>query len=515
MFFNFAQVKMPLELGIKIPENDPVRLLSQICEELDYTQLCTQYQRRWRKYNPVILFKVLLYGYLNGKYSSREIEEACKRDICFMWLLDGYQAPDHATIARFQNERLVPVIKDLFYQFVAYLEKQGEIHGKNIFIDGTKIEACANKYSFVWKKSVNKHIERLSDKISDSLSEIINRYGMKNDLDLLSVFNLLKQQARLENLVFVKGKGQRKKQLQRDIEKLEEYLLKYKEYIEYLDKMGNRPSLSKIDTDATFMHMKEDHMRNGQLKPGYNIQIGVDSEYIVNVGSFPDRNDTNTLIPFLTELNKATGKKYPNVIADAGYESEENYAFLEKNGQTAYIKPQNYEISKTRKYLTDVSKFENMQYDAENDHFVCRNGKILRYISISKSKSVNGYEIQKRNYRCENCAGCPYREKCFKSQRFENRQIGVSIEMMKYRRRSLQNITSETGIKLRVNRSIQVEGAFGVIKENYAFRRFLTRGKRKTETQFFLIAFAFNVLKFHNKRLSNRLNSELFDIQAS
>lgn len=153
--------------------------------------------------------------------------------------------------------------------------------------------------------------------------------------------------------------------------------------------MSNRPSMSKIDADATFMHMKEDHMRNGQLKPWYNIQIGVDSEYIVNVGSFPDRNDTNTLIPFLTELNKATGKKYPNVIADAGYESEENYAFLEKNGQTAYIKPQNYEISKTRKYLTDVFKFENMQYDAENDHFVCKNGKILRFTYVSKSKSVD------------------------------------------------------------------------------------------------------------------------------
>ena len=515
MFFNFAQVKMPLELGIKIPENDPVRLLSQICEELDYTQLYTQYQRRWRKYNPVILFKILLYGYLNGKYSSREIEEACKRDICFMWLLDGYRAPDHATIARFQNERLVPAIKDLFYQFVAYLEKRGEIHGENIFIDGTKIEACANKYSFVWKRSVNKHIDRLSDKISDFLTEIINRYGMKNDLDLLSVLNLLKQQARLENLVFVKGKGQRKKRLQRDIEKLEEYLLKHKEYIGYLEKMGNRPSMSKIDADATFMHMKEDHMRNGQLKPGYNIQIGVDSEYIVNVGSFPDRNDTNTFIPFLTELNKATGKKYANVIADAGYESEENYAFLEKNGQTAYIKPQNYEISKTKKFLTDVSKFENMHYDTDKDYFVCKNGKILRFTYVSKSKSANGYEIQKRNYRCENCTDCPYREKCFKSQRFEHRQIGVSIEMMKYRRQSLQNITSETGIKLRVNRSIQVEGAFGVIKENYAFRRFLTRGKRKTETQFFLIAFAFNILKFHNKRLNNRLKTELFDIQAS
>lgn len=505
---------MPLELGIKIPENDPVRLLSRICDELDYTDLYRQYYRHWRKHNPVILFKILLYGYLNGKYSSRDIEESCKRDVCFMWLLDGYPAPDHATIARFQNERLVPVIKGLFYQFVSYLKKNGEIRGKNIFIDGTKIEAYANKYSFVWKKSINKHRERLLNRLSASLSEIIDRYGMKNDLDCISALELLKQQAKLENVVFVNGKGKRKKQLQRDIEKLEEYLSKDNEYVEYLNKMGNRPSLSKIDSDATFMHMKEDHMRNGQLKPGYNIQIGVDSEYIVGVGSFPDRNDTNTLIPFLKEVHQATGEQYLNVIADAGYESEENYAFLENNGQNAYIKPQNYEISKTKKYFNDVSKFENMHYDEMSDCFVCKNGKTLKYISTSKSKSSNGYEIQKRNYRCENCSGCVYREKCFKSQRYENRQISVSVKMLRYRQRCIQNITSNIGIKLRVNRSIQVEGAFGVIKENYAFRRFLTRGKRKTETQFFLIAFAFNILKFHNKSLTGRLKTELFDVQV-
>ncbi len=514
MFSNFSQVKMPLDLGIKVPKNDPVRLLSLICEKLDYSLLHKQYGRKWRKFNPQTLFKVLLYGYLNGKYSSRDIEDSCKRDICFMWLLDGMSAPDHATIARFQNEKLVPVIEDLFYQFVKYLMKINEIHGKNIFVDGTKIEAYANKYTFVWKSAINKHITKLSNKISLKLSEIIARYGLNIDIDLISTVKVLKQQADLEGIVFCYGKGKRKTQLQRDIETIEEYLNKSKEYNEYLSKMGNRPSLSKTDNDATFMHMKEDHMRNGQLKPGYNIQIGVDSEYIVGVGSFPDRNDTNTLIPFLNNLESKSNNKYVNIVADAGYESEENYHFLRKNKQNAYIKPQNYEISKTRKYKADISKFDNMHYDETADVFTCVNNKKLRYVSTSRDKTKNGYEIQKRNYRCDSCANCVYREKCFKSKNFENRQIGVSIEMMKYRKESLTRITSEFGVKLRVNRSIQVEGAFGVIKENYAFRRFLTRGKRKTQTQFILIAFAFNILKFHNKHLNNRLKTELFDVQV-
>ena len=325
---------------------------------------------------------------------------------------------------------------------------------------------------------------------------------------------MLKQQAVLENISFVYGKGKRKTQLQRDIETLEEYLAKSKEYNRYIEEMGNRPSLSKTDYDATFMHMKEDHMRNGQLKPVYNIQIGVDSEYIVGVGSFPDRNDTNTLIPFLTDIERKTGNKYSNIVADAGYESEENYDFLKNNGQNAYIKPQNYEISKTKKYKADISKFDNMHYDEKTDEFTCVNGRKLRYIYTKRNKTTNGYETKKRYYRCDDCTNCPYREKCFKSKNLESKQIGISIEMMKYRQESLSRITTEDGVKLRVNRSIQVEGAFGVIKENYSFRRFLTRGKRKTQTQFFLIAFAFNVLKYYNKRLNNRLKTELFEVKV-
>ena len=514
MVLDFTQVKMPFDLGIKVPEDDPVRILSLICDQLNYSLLCKQYNRAWRKFDPKTLFKILLYGYVNGKYSAREIENCCKKDICFMWLLDGLPAPDHSTIARFQNGKLTSAIEDLFYQFVKYLSKQEEIHGNNLFVDGTKIEAYANKYSFVWKKAINKYFSRLSNKISQKLSEIIIRYGFNNDVDLVCAVKMLKQQAELENISFVYGKGKRKTQLQRDIEVLEAYLAKNKEYNRYIEKMGNRPSLSKTDYDATFMHMKEDHMRNGQLKPGYNIQIGVDSEYIVGVGSFPDRNDTNTLIPFLTDIEKKTGNKYSNIVADAGYESEENYDFLKNNGQNAYIKPQNYEISKTKKYKADISKFDNMHYDEKSDVFTCVNGRKLRYIYTARNKTTNGYETKKRYYRCDDCTNCPYREKCFKSQKLESKQIGISLEMMKYRQESLSRITTEDGIKLRVNRSIQVEGAFGVIKENYSFRRFLTRGKRKTQTQFFLIAFAFNVLKYYNKSLNNRLKTELFEVKV-
>ena len=220
------------------------------------------------------------------------------------------------------------------------------------------------------------------------------------------------------------------------------------------------------------------------------------------------------MIPFLERMRRNTGRIIKNVIADAGYESEEGYRYLEENNQTAYIKPQNYEIGKTRKYQKDMFRVEHLTYDVKNDQYVCPDGRALTYQYTSKSKSANGYEIQKRVYRNESCAGCPYREQCHKSK-YDQRTIKVSHTFESLRRQSYENITSEAGILLRMNRSIQVEGAFGVIKQDMAFRRFLTRGKQKTETQFFLIAIAFNIQKLWNRQRDGRIGLKLFKTDAA
>ena len=512
MIVNEKQVILPLNLGIKIPSDDPVRKLDEICEELDYSELYKQYARSWRKFDPKMLFKILVYGYMNGKYSCRDIEKACRRDICFMWLLNGSAVPDNTTIARFQNNTLLPVIEKLFYQVVEKLYELNEIRFENIFIDGTKIEANANKYTFVWKSQVEKYSSKLSEKTKDKILDLKLRYGLKEDLDLSSCLEWIELQARLCGIKFVYGIGKHKTQIQKDIEYLTEVINKQGKYAKYLALMNKRKSLSKTDVDATFMRMKEDHMRNGQLKPAYNIQIGVESEYIVGIGSFTDRSDVNTLIPFLSKVRRNTAKIYKNVIADAGYESEENYRYLEENGQTSYIKPVNYEISKTRKYKANKYRVENMAYDKESDEFTCANGDKLKYICSSTKLAANGYEIERRHYKNESCNECRYRKECHSAVN-ENRTIKVSLKFLEKRRQSLRNITTNTGIKLRVNRSIQVEGAFGVIKQDMGFRRFLTRGKRKTETQFYLLAIAFDIQKLCSRIEKGRFNVDLFKIQ--
>ena len=509
-----SQVVLPLNLGICIPKGDLVFKVAEICEKLDYTKLFATYVRAWRKVNPVTLFEILVFAYMNRIFASREIERACKTDIRFMWLLDGEPAPSDSTITRFMRGHLAEVIEDLFYQFVAKLCEIGEVKFRNLFVDGTKIEAYANKYTFVWKKAVEKNLAKLDKKIESALPVMVERYGFTSDVTLEECHDALVRQAQWLNLEFAIGKGHHKTQLQRDIETLEAFLSKKVEYASHLGKFRGRNSYSKTDVDATFMHMKEDYMRNGQLKPGYNIQIGVESEYIVGVGSFSNRTDVNTLIPFLNRIQNHTHRRFERIVADAGYESSENYLYLQENGQECYIKPQNYEISKTRKYKTDPYSVENMAYNAAKDEYTCPDGRKLKFRRESKKTTENGYVVATRYYSNDKCGRCPHKNKCHRSQK-GYRTVRVNQVLNEYRPKVLEALTSETGVLLRMNRSIQVEGVFGVLKEDYGFRRFLTRGQVNIETQFFLLAFAFNIEKLSNRTKKGRLGLDLFRSNAS
>ena len=509
-----SQVVLPLDLEICIPEGDFVFKVAEICERLDYTELWDTYVRVWRKVDPITMFEILVFAYMNGIFSSREIEKACKTDIRFMWLLNGEPAPSDSTITRFMRGHLFEVIEDLHYQFIEILYEMEEIKFKNLFVDGTKIEAYANKYTFVWKKTVEKNLVKLNEKIETVLPTIAERYGVIECVSIEEFYESLLRQAQWINLTFVQGKGKHKTQLQRDIELLESFLSKRAEYFSHLGKLGDRNSFSKTDVDATFMHMKEDYMRNGQLKPGYNVQIGVESEYIVGIGIFSNRSDVNTLIPFLNRIRSHTKRLFERIIADAGYESSENYLYLEENGQECFIKPTNYEISKKKTYKTDPYAVENMEYDAKRDEYTCPDGRKLKFIKEVSKTTENGYVVSTRYYSNDKCGRCPHRDKCHKSKN-GYRTVRVNQVLNEYRPKVLEALTSDEGTLLRMNRSIQVEGVFGVLKEDYGFRRFLTRGKRNVETQFFLLAFALNIQKLCNREKKGRIGLDLFPLNAS
>ena len=521
------QLKLPLNIETIIPEDDSVRLLSQFVEAMDLTDLYSTYERI-NSVSPRTLLKIVLYSYMNGDYSSRAMELNCKRDINFMFLLEGAPAPDHATFARFRSIHFAPCAKRILAEMSNALFDLGEISGETIFIDGTKMEASANKYTFVWKKAVTKNQAKLLVKLADFAAECEQLYDLKivhgNTIKMKHVKKLRKKLYALkksENVVFVHGTGKRKTPLQKSIETLEDYLSRLKKYNQQMYICGTRNSYSKTDQDATFMRMKEDAMGNGQLKPAYNLQHGVDSEYITWLTIGPQPTDTTTLIPFLKDAEKHLKFKYKNITADAGYESEENYLFLEGNGQISYIKPANYEISKTRKYRKDIGKIENMEYDAEADIYTCRNNKKLTVAQIRHSKSKTGYVSEKTVYKCEDCDSCPYKKECIKGNNCKTpleertKKLQVSKTFLKYREADLERILSDDGILFRTNRSIQAEGSFGDIKQDMRFRRYLSKGTSNVLAESTLLAMARNINKLHNKIQKGRTGTHLFPLKSA
>ena len=521
------QLKLPLNIETIIPEDDSVRLLSQFVEAMDLTDLYSTYERI-KSITPRTLLKIVLYSYMNGDYSSRSMELNCKRDINFMFLLEGAPAPDHATFARFRSIHFAPCSKRILAEMSNALFDLGEISGETIFIDGTKIEACANKYTFVWKKAVTKNQAKLLQKIADFIAECEQLYDIKivygDTVKMKHVKRLRKKLYALkksENVVFVHGAGNRKTPLQKSIETLEDYLSRLKKYNQQIHTCGERNSYSKTDHDATFMRMKEDAMGNGQLKPAYNLQHGVDSEYITWLTIGPQPTDTTTLIPFLKEAEEYLDFKYKNITADAGYESEENYLFLESNGQLSYIKPANYEISKTRRYKNDIGRIENMEYDVETDSYICKNEKKLTVDHITHSKSKTGYASEKTVYKCEDCTGCPHKTDCIKGNNCKTpmeertKTLYVAKQFLKYRQEDLERILSEDGITFRVNRSIQVEGSFGELKQDMQFRRYLSKGTANVLAESILLAMAKNINKLHNKIQKGRTGTHLFPLKSA
>jgi transposase len=516
------QLVLPLSLEGLVPDDDSVRLLSHELEELDYSLLYQAYSAKGRNpaVDPKTMFKILTYAYSQNIYSSRKIETSCRRDINFMWLLAGQKAPDHSTIARFRTGFMAEACEDLFYQYVRRLAAMDELSLETVFIDGTKLEACANKYTFVWKKSVGKWEEKMFQRITDATG-LLNREYMTSftvskenrAAALQEIVDFMDQYCREHQIHFVHGRGKRKTIHQRYQELFRRFLDRQLLYDLHASRFGSRNSYSKTDVDATFMHMKDDHMRNAQLKPGYNVQIGVDSEYIVATDIFQDRNDVWTLVPFLKQMEEKLGIRYPSVTADSGYESEEGYEYLKSNGQIPYIKPQTYEKWKKRSFKKDISKRENMVYDAANDCYTCHAGKSLTSCYIKKQKSKSGYESEVTVYECENCNGCPHKEKCTKVQ--GNKHLYVSKNFIEKRQESYENIMSETGVQYRMNRSIQVEGAFGVLKNDYEFQRFLLRGKTKVKLEILLLCFGYNINKLHAKIQNGRTESHLFPLKTA
>ena len=510
---------LPPSLDELVPENHMVRVVDAVIDRLDISDILSTYRGGGNSaFNPKMMLKVLVFAYLSNVYSSRRIEELLRRDIYFMWLA-GMKRPDFRTINYYRGKRLKDGFDAVFTQVVELLHEEGFVSLKVQYVDGTKIESVANKYTFVWRGSVEKYDARLKAKTEALLSQIEQSHAVENQenpvSEELTAEEVAKRVERIREKVDADNlsKEERKalKQIQTDA------VPRMKRYKEQLETMGCRNSYSKTDPDATFMRMKEDAMLNGQLKPGYNVQISTENQFITNFGIYQRPTDTLTMISYLESFKTRYGMQSEEIVADSGYGSEENYEYMFRNGMTPYVKYNMFHVEQRRSYRNNPFRVSNLFYNPDGDFYVCPMGQKMKFIRQEKRYTASGYQQTVSVYRASRCKGCPLRGQCHKSKR--DRQIEVNHTLDDYKARARELLTSEQGLKHRSNRPIEPEAVFGQIKECGKFRRLRLKGLTGAKIDFGLKALAHNLRKlalawakssFLNKFLSSATAKRLY-----
>jgi len=401
-----------------IPEDHPVRIVNGVIEQLDLKLLTEVYAKEGRpSYHPKMLLKVMVYAYMDNIYSSRKIEKAMRENINFMWL-SGKQVADHNTLARFRSHKLKDVFKDIFKQVVMLLAEEGLVKLKEVYTDGTKIESVAGRYTFVWGKSIKNYKENMKQQLEKMWNyaqaiaedEDDDPDPTPPDFKEISPEKITETVKKIEQKIKNNPKASTKAKARlRYIKK--NFCSNLKKYEQQEKILGGRNSYSKTDPDATFMRMKDDHMRNGQLKPAYNVQISTENQIIIHYTLHQQTNDIHTLKPHLESFEYLYENLPETLTADAGYGSEENYDYLEEKGINTYVKYNTFDkeqgLAKRKKDKRQGFKRDDLYYNEEQDFYVCPMGQRMEKIAEFTSRTKSGYKQRNSVYQAQNCEGCP------------------------------------------------------------------------------------------------------------
>jgi transposase len=502
--YNQGQIELfPQRLDDYIGENDPVRLVNQVVDELDLSSVIKSYKGGGTSsFCPKMMIKVLFYAYMRNIYSCRKIEAALSESVHFLWL-SGKQFPDFRTINDFRSKRLKHQIHSIFSKVVMMLVDLGYVSLDVQYIDGTKIESAANRYSFVWRKSVEKNKLKLQAKVGNIIQQIErgirddNMFGDQTPTPINS--KILK-----EKIQEINSREKQSKDEKKQVKELEKHQAKLQEYENHLDNLGDRNSYSKTDPDATFMRMKEDHMGNGQLKPAYNAQISTENQFITNFGMYQNPGDTSTLIPYLDSFKEKYDRQSSEIVADSGYGSEQNYDYIKTEKVNNYVKFNYFHKEQKQSFKNNPFLADNLFYNPEGDFFICPMGQKMELKGKSEKISERGYRSQIFIYQAKRCEECPLRGSCHKSK--DNRTIEVNHNLRRHKTIVRENLTSEKGLYHRSRRPVEPEAVFGQIKSNKRFNRFHLRGLDGVAVEFGLICIAVNLSKMIKKRIIQSFN---------
>lgn len=499
---------LPPDISELVADNSLARVVDTVVRSIDRDTLVALYPGGGSPaYDPQMMLKVILLAYASGIYSSRKIAQATRENVGFLWIC-GMRPLDHNTINRFRSERIRPVFEEVFSEFISLVADMGFITLDTYFLDGTKIEANANKFSFVWAKSNKRYQEQLRAKVHahlraiDEMEEEEEKLAPEDpeDIDSDAIAEAAKK---INERIKQKGVGKRPKDGEGKALRFAKRMLegewgeRMERYEENAEILGSRGSFSKTDTDATFMRMKDDHMGNGQLKAAYNIQAGTEGQFIIDATAHQRPGDTACTIEHLKHAEKTIGHLPEEIVADAGYGSEQNYRYLDERGVTAYVKHNEFfRESKNRKWREDPMRPANWKYDEILDTFSCPEGRTLRFSHLQHPKTELGHTSDVRVYACESCEGCPLKDACIKSKRPDAvRTIRINPDLQRFKKRASFLLYTERGTKLRKQRAYDVETIFGDIKRNWHFERFLLRGLEKVDHEFRLVAAGHNLRK--------------------
>lgn len=491
-----------------IPQNHLVRVVNTTIDEMNLEPILQKYDRGGgaSRFHPLMMFKVLVYGYMTRTYSSRMIAKAIRENVMFMWLA-GSQKPDFRTINAFRGSKLKGIMDEVFMNTVKLLASKGLVKLENYFVDGTKIESASNKYTFVWKRAIDTNERKLDEKLRAFIAEVDKVSAKENkeygnrDLEELGEQSSFTADDAVELAKILNERiaaldaetiDPEVKKLKRGLKQVEsDFVPRKKKYEEQRKILGERNSYSKTDPDATFMRMKEDHMLNGQLKPGYNVQIGTENGFVLGYDIFPNPTDTKTLKPHLENMKQRFGMMPQRVIADAGYGSNDNLAYLEELNIEALVKYNTFHKEATRAWKKNPFRTENWPYDPEHDRYTCPEGRNLEFVKLSHNRTEAGYQQTLKIYSCVSCADCPKKADCTNAK--GERSIQRNEELLRLRKQARELLSSEPGKSLRKRRAVEVETVFGEIKANRGFRRFHLRGKQKVAIEWGLLVIGYNI----------------------
>ncbi|NLG82112.1 MAG: IS1182 family transposase [Bacilli bacterium] len=517
-YYTPIQVVLPVDYPILIKFDDPIYTFDEVMKGSDiskYIKPKPSYCKGRKGFNPITMLKVILFGYMErGFISLRELETACRYDIRYMYLLrNEKKVPTHQTFNNFIHNYLEKSIEEIFVEVNDYILPKENVKLDTLLIDGTKIEANANKYSWVWKESCITNRNKLFKKISIELEKMnemvigcyLAYYEVKEEYTIEELELILadfQNRFNIDPSKFVKGKGKRKTEIQRTYEKMERYIKKLKEYAEHIEICGEkRNSYSKTDKDATFFRHKRDYMGNDQLLPSYNIQFGVIDEYIVVCDVYQYGADCDCFEPLIEKFKEYYGRYPKRPVADAGYGNYNNYLYCKEKNMELYMKfPLYNKLIKDKKYRENPFKVHNFKKN-EKGELVCPNNKVFKLVKKRLIKG-NKYERTEEIYECEDCTGCPYKEKCYNGK--NNRKVNINQELTDLHQEVIKNLNSEEGIELRKLRSAQVEGTIGILKQDRGYRRIVRRGLKNVRLELLLISIGYNLYKYHNKKLRKK-----------